>query len=253
MSVSSDRAAAFASRRIAGMSRAPGSIASCRGRPGEGTAGGGRPVTAAPCPRQSAKRRLRQRARCRRGRSRRARLRGRLEARSERTREFGGGAAASCQRRARPPPPDCTSPPDVLTVCQTLTACQTGVAVAGARASSQREPPLPAAGSPSASARRAGRRGIGANSRSASAKVDRGDSMPRATATGRQPRRTASRPGFQRLESLVTELLETPPAPEASLLPSPPQSLPTLIFLKPFAAHCDTFDIHVAGETCSIC
>ena len=50
---------------------------------------------------------------------------------------------------------------------------------------------------------------------------------------------------LHRLESLVTNLLETPPCHAASLIP---QSLPTTIFPNPFAAHCDDFDIHVVGE-----
>ena len=54
--------------------------------------------------------------------------------------------------------------------------------------------------------------------------------------------------GVERLESLVTDFLETPPGHEASLMPS----LSTMSFCKPFAAHRDNFDIHVVGDACSI-
>jgi hypothetical protein len=56
--------------------------------------------------------------------------------------------------------------------------------------------------------------------------------------------RSEIKAGFQRLESLVTDRLATPPSHEASLIPSRPR----LIFPKP--AHGDNFDIHVVGAIC---
>ena len=61
--------------------------------------------------------------------------------------------------------------------------------------------------------------------------------------------RSEIRAGFQRLESLVADLLETTPSPAESLLPGLAQSLPT-IFAAPLVAHHDRFDIHVVRDAC---